>query len=123
MIVENSILSPQRDFDQGNDTSPDPGSATFFLRLLRRILIFMVGTGVLMVGVVMIVAPGPAFLVIPLGLAILATEFLWARRLLQLVKERLKRAQVSGGSEPAEPHAQCSSTAEHEQGEKEATGK
>jgi hypothetical protein len=31
--------------------------------------------------------PGPAFIVIPLGLAILATEFLWARRLLHRVKE------------------------------------
>jgi len=90
------------------------------LRLLRRIMIFMVGTGVLMVGVVMIVAPGPAFLIIPLGLAILATEFVWARRLLQLVKERLKRDPASGGSDPPEPYAESSSTAEHERGKNAA---
>jgi hypothetical protein len=38
--------------------------------------------------VALIVLPGPAFLVIPAGLAILATEFLWARRLLLYVRHR-----------------------------------
>jgi hypothetical protein len=37
----------------------------------------------------MIVAPGPAVVVIPLGLGILATEFVWARRVLDHAKERL----------------------------------
>ena len=36
----------------------------------------------------MIVLPGPAVVVIPVGLAILATEFVWARRLLDNLKER-----------------------------------
>ena len=39
----------------------------------------------------MIVLPGPAFVVIPIGLAVLATEFIWARTLLDTVKERIKR--------------------------------
>lgn len=38
----------------------------------------------------MVVLPGPAFIFIPAGLAILATEFIWARKLLQKVKEKLK---------------------------------
>ncbi len=38
----------------------------------------------------MIVAPGPAIIVIPLALAVLATEFLWARRLLKKVKAKVK---------------------------------
>jgi hypothetical protein len=38
----------------------------------------------------MIVLPGPAFIVIPAGLAILATEFLWARKLLDSVKEKFQ---------------------------------
>lgn len=42
----------------------------------------------LLFGVALIVLPGPAFIVIPAGLAILATEFLWARRLLKQVKQR-----------------------------------
>lgn len=42
----------------------------------KRIIIGVIGFGVLAVGIVLIVLPGPAFLVIPLGLGILATEFL-----------------------------------------------
>lgn len=53
------------------------------LRLLRRLVILAVGGTVVLVGVIMIVTPGPALLVIPAGLAILSLEFLWARRLLQ----------------------------------------
>ena len=44
------------------------------------------------VGIAMIVLPGPAFIVIPIGLGILATEFVWAARLLQQVKERVGKA-------------------------------
>jgi uncharacterized protein (TIGR02611 family) len=51
----------------------------------------MAGFTVLIVGVAMIVLPGPAVVVIPLGLAILATEFIWARTLLTTVKERVLR--------------------------------
>jgi tellurite resistance protein TerC len=46
----------------------------------------VVGGTVLALGMAMIVLPGPALLVIPLGLTILATQFLWARRLLQRVQ-------------------------------------
>jgi tellurite resistance protein TerC len=54
----------------------------------RRIAIAIVGFTVLIVGVAMIVLPGPAFIVIPVGLGILGLEFAWARRWLQKVKER-----------------------------------
>jgi hypothetical protein len=50
-----------------------------------------VGSTVLLLGVAMIVLPGPAVVLIPAGLAILATEFLWARRLLRGVKDRLTK--------------------------------
>ncbi|HEX2570785.1 MAG TPA: ATP-binding protein [Polyangia bacterium] len=56
-------------------------------RLIRRLLVSLVGGTVLLVGLIMIVAPGPAVVVIPMGLGILATEFLWARRLLHKVKD------------------------------------
>jgi hypothetical protein len=46
---------------------------------------------VLIIGIALIVLPGPAVVVIPLGLAILATEFMWARTLLTTVKERVLR--------------------------------
>lgn len=56
------------------------------LKFLKRIVIAIVGFSVLLVGVAMVILPGPAFIVIPLGLAILATEFVWAQKLLTKAK-------------------------------------
>ena len=47
---------------------------------LRRFLIGTIGFSVVLIGLVMIILPGPAFIVVPLGFAILASEFAWARR-------------------------------------------
>ena len=58
-------------------------------RKARRVLIFVVGTTVLMIGIAMIVLPGPAVVVIPIGLAILATEFVWAKKWLEFAKRQL----------------------------------
>ena len=49
----------------------------------------VVGFTVLSVGIAMMVLPGPAVVVIPLGLAILATQFVWARRLLDRARTTL----------------------------------
>ena len=49
-------------------------------------MIAIVGFTVLFIGIAMIVLPGPAFIVIPAGIGILATEFVWARSLLKEVK-------------------------------------
>jgi hypothetical protein len=50
--------------------------------VVRKVGVAVVGFSVLTVGVALIVLPGPAILVIPLGLAILGKEFPWAQRLL-----------------------------------------
>jgi uncharacterized protein (TIGR02611 family) len=50
--------------------------------LLFRIAFGIAGGLVLLSGIVMIVTPGPAFVLIPAGLAMLALEFQWAERLL-----------------------------------------
>jgi hypothetical protein len=47
---------------------------------MRKLAIAVIGGTVLLIGIALIVLPGPAFIVIPVGLAILATEFAWARR-------------------------------------------
>ena len=65
------------------------------LRHLRRIAVAFVGGIVVAVGVAMLVLPGPAVVVIPAGLAILATEFRWARRLLHWVKRTAGRGLTS----------------------------
>jgi tellurite resistance protein TerC len=57
-------------------------------RWARRIAVAVVGGTVLLVGFALIVLPGPAFVVIPVGLAILGLEFAWARVWLRKVKER-----------------------------------
>jgi uncharacterized protein (TIGR02611 family) len=56
------------------------------IKWLRRAIVGVIGFTVLLIGIAMIVLPGPAFLVIPLGLAILATEFVWAEVLLKKAK-------------------------------------
>ena len=57
-------------------------------KMAKRIAIGIVGGSVLVVGVCMIVLPGPAFVVIPAGLAILGLEFAWARIWLKKVKAK-----------------------------------
>jgi tellurite resistance protein TerC len=66
------------------------------LRLARKIVIAVLGGTVVLVGIAMVVLPGPAVLVIPLGLAILGTEFLWAKRWLKRARALLP----SGGRSP-----------------------
>ena len=54
-------------------------------------IVAVIGFAVLAIGIAMIVLPGPAILVIPLALSILATEFVWAKKLLKKIKSRLKK--------------------------------
>ena len=53
-----------------------------------RVLYIVVGFTLLLGGVAMLVLPGPAFLVIPIGLALLSLEFAWAESLLERALEQ-----------------------------------
>jgi hypothetical protein len=92
-------------------TAFPPGQSSPWLayRLLRKAVIFCVGVSVVLVGVVMVVTPGPAFVVIPAGLAILATEFAWAKRLLDQARaqavEAIRTVRGSAGPAPKAPDA------------------
>jgi hypothetical protein len=55
------------------------------MQRIKRIVVTVVGGTVLALGIALIVLPGPAFIVVPGGLAILAIEFAWARRWLHSV--------------------------------------
>ena len=57
------------------------------IKIVRRVIVSVVGATVLLIGVALLVLPGPAFIVIPVGLAILATEYAWARRWLKKVRQ------------------------------------
>jgi uncharacterized protein (TIGR02611 family) len=70
----------------------EKAAASSLLRQARRLVVLVIGSTVLLIGVALLVLPGPAFVVIPLGLAILATEYRWARNLLH----RLKTATEKG---------------------------
>ena len=61
------------------------------LKQIRRVFIFLIGGTVVLVGVIMLVTPGPALIVIPAGLGILAVEFAWARRILKKAKSMFQQ--------------------------------
>jgi tellurite resistance protein TerC len=61
------------------------------MKLARRIGIAIAGGTVLLIGIVMIVLPAPSIVVIPIGLAILALEFAWARIWLDRIRRTLSR--------------------------------
>jgi len=73
-------------------------------RMARRIAIFVVGSTVLAVGVALIVLPGPALVVIPVGLAILSIEFAWARSWLRKIRRSISSKSADTRSERAENH-------------------
>ena len=60
------------------------------MALVRKVVVGSIGFPVLFAGIAMIVLPGPAMIVIPLGLAILATEFDWAKSILDKAREKLR---------------------------------
>jgi tellurite resistance protein TerC len=71
--------------------SPQTSLSRSALRHVRRVIVAATGVTVLAIGVAMIVLPGPATVVIPLGLGVLAIEFAWAERLLKRLKDQGKR--------------------------------
>jgi uncharacterized protein (TIGR02611 family) len=69
-----------------------------------RAIRLIVGFAVLIVGLLMIVFPGPAIVVIPIGLAILATELRWAKRALEYMKRRAEAVKAALKCKKEEEH-------------------
>jgi tellurite resistance protein TerC len=72
---------------------------------VKRFAVGLIGVTVIIIGVVLLVLPGPAFIVIPAGFAILATEFAWARRALRKLKEKAKEMGMSEEKKGGRPEA------------------
>ena len=70
----------------------------------RRIVVGVLGVTVLLIGVVMLVTPGPALVVIPIGLAILSIEFTWARAWLKRLRESISNHNSNYRNARAEKH-------------------
>src|SRR5437763_13482330 len=86
------------------------------VKVVKRVIVSVVGVTVLLIGIALLVLPGPAFVVIPLGLAILATEYAWARRWLKKAR-RIASDIVSSRERAAPPDLVSSSNRnEHEEG-------
>ena len=73
-------------------------------RTARRIAVLAVGSTVVLLGIVMLVTPGPGLIVIPVGLAILSVEFAWARLWLRKVRESISNHNSKNHAERAERH-------------------
>lgn len=59
-----------------------------FLGAARKVIVSVIGGTIVCFGITLLVLPGPAFIVIPIGLAVLATEFVWAKKLLIRAKAK-----------------------------------
>ena len=84
--------------------APERKTAAGWRRQLRRVAVLLLGGALIVAGIVMIALPGPAFVVIPIGLAVLATEFEIARRwrdsLLRFIQRRYALARSRRRSRP-----------------------
>ncbi|MCH6548494.1 MAG: PGPGW domain-containing protein [Proteobacteria bacterium] len=80
------------------------GTIRVTYKVARRIAVLTVGGAVLAVGIAMIVAPGPAIIVIPIGLAVLGMEFAWARIWLRTLRERISAQNGKYRGRRAENH-------------------
>ena len=97
-VVVNRLALPAPKVIEMSDRKKQPGiksklkrtrnpSPMTPLRRVKRMVIGLVGGTVILIGVALLVLPGPAFVVIPAGLAILAVEFAWARRWLHKARQ------------------------------------
>jgi tellurite resistance protein TerC len=64
---------------------------------MKKVIVALVGSTVLLVGIALLVLPGPGLPIVVAGIAILATEFLWARRALRNAKGAVARARRRSG--------------------------
>jgi uncharacterized protein (TIGR02611 family) len=70
------------------------------VHLAKRFAVTIVGVALLLVGLAMMVLPGPGILFIVGALAVLATEYVWARKLLEKTRDKATQAQQAAVASP-----------------------
>ena len=90
--IETAFPDANRRWHDHPAFAPIKAVGLFIKRSGKRIAITIAGGAVILVGIAMLVLPGPGIVVIIAGLAILATEYVWAERLLRMAKERAMQA-------------------------------
>jgi tellurite resistance protein TerC len=78
---------------------------TITYRWARRIAVAVIGGSIVLLGIAMVVLPGPAIVVIPLGLGVLAIEFAWARHWLRKLRATANDVVNRVRGKPKEPPA------------------
>ena len=70
------------------------------MHLFKRFAVTIVGVALLVLGAAMMVLPGPGILVIVGGLALLATEYVWARKMLKTARAKAEEVQEAAVASP-----------------------
>ena len=70
------------------------------MHVFKRFAVTIVGGALLLLGLAMMVLPGPGILVIVAGLAVLATEYVWAQRLLKRARSQAEKVQEAAVASP-----------------------
>jgi hypothetical protein len=93
LVVANDVMTMRLDSRNGQsnplailDEMLSGVWTTENIEVVRRVIVSVIGATILLIGVALLILPGPAFIVIPVGLAILASEYAWARRWLRKVR-------------------------------------
>ena len=94
VVAEVSAIEPEaaRRWHDHPAVVPIKVVARFIARNGRRIAVTVIGVLVLLAGLVLLVLPGPGWVLIFVGLSILGSEYVWAQRLLRLAKQQANNA-------------------------------
>ncbi len=79
-----------------------PAQQTY--KIVKRVLVTVVGMIVLLIGLVLVFVPGPAIVVVPLGLGILSIEYAWARSWLKKICAKISSNNAEMRTKRSEQH-------------------
>ena len=96
-VAELEVIEPEaaRRWHDHPAFIPIKAVAHFIQRSGKRVAVTIAGFAVLLAGIALLVLPGPGWLLIFIGLTILATEYVWARRLLNAAKRKAEQAKAA----------------------------
>ena len=108
-VAELEVVQPEaaRRWHEHPAFVPIKAVAHYIQRSGKRIAVTIAGFAVLLAGIALLVLPGPGWLLIFIGLTILATEYVWAERLLKAAKRKAEQAKdvvlrkKNGGGTPS----------------------
>ena len=96
-VAELEVIEPEaaRRWHDHPAFVPLKAVARFIQRSGKRVAVTIAGFAVLLAGIALLVLPGPGWLLIFIGLTILATEYVWAQRLLNAAKRKAEQAKAA----------------------------